>query len=433
MFAKSFIDDMFQVSEIFGPGAVLFLSNDDKARVPLGLSAANLQAPLLMHLSYKVTLPDHDFVVGQRHKLIPSVYSVCNIKEDGQVSYSGDTFIRIRSGKHDSSNAFTHAHDVRDLFTSGSVVKKPILMIETDGAQDEAPRYPKTLATSVSLFKLLELDVLLHGVNAAGLSAFNPCERRMAPLSHDLAGVVLPHDTYGSHLDKQGKTVNEELEKKNFHSAAEALALVWSDTVIDGHAVDAKAVAIGQAFEPPTPDAQWVSRHVQQSRYALQVVKCVDANCCAPFQTNWLAVLPSRFIPPPMVFRFSRAGMVSVEPSEVFKTPKHFQFAPLLKRIILRAEVDGAHLPFDTYCPSMVAKLDDGICPACQHYWPSAAAMKRHKVAHGRVHHAPAAVSLDCQVEDKVTMDVLLEFNPEDCMPIFDNINDLLINPFEDC
>jgi len=79
MFAKSFIDDLHEICKLFGSATVLFLSNDDKARVPLGLAAASLQAPLLVHLEYKVKLPDHSFVVAQRHKLIPSVYGVCEV------------------------------------------------------------------------------------------------------------------------------------------------------------------------------------------------------------------------------------------------------------------------------------------------------------------------------------------------------------------
>ena len=59
---------------------------------------------------------------------------------------------------------------MQDLFKSQLVPTRPIVLISTDGAQDEAPRYPKTLATEVHLFKTLELDVLLHGANAAGLS-----------------------------------------------------------------------------------------------------------------------------------------------------------------------------------------------------------------------------------------------------------------------
>ena len=130
-----------------------------------------------MHIDYKVRLPDHNFVVGPRHKIIPSVYGVCNILESGKVSYSGNTFIRLRSGKHDSSTAYTHAYDLNKLFEEGSVPNKPILILETDGAADEAPRSPSTLKCAIDLFKSLELDALIHGVNAAGLSAFNVVER----------------------------------------------------------------------------------------------------------------------------------------------------------------------------------------------------------------------------------------------------------------
>ena len=199
MFAKSFMDDLFDVCELFGPKSVLVLSIDDKARVKLGLSVVSLQSTMLMSLDYKVRLPDHSFVVGEHYSLIPSVYGVCEINEKGRLTYSGDTFIRIRSGKHDSSTPYTHAYDIRDLFKCGLVEAKPILIFMSDGASDEALRYPKPLQTAVTLFKELKLDVLLHGVNAAGLSVFNPVERRMAPLSHDLAGIILPHDSYSNH------------------------------------------------------------------------------------------------------------------------------------------------------------------------------------------------------------------------------------------
>ena len=47
MYAKSFVDDVQALDSLFGKDAVLFMSNDDKARVPLGLAAANLQSPIL--------------------------------------------------------------------------------------------------------------------------------------------------------------------------------------------------------------------------------------------------------------------------------------------------------------------------------------------------------------------------------------------------
>ena len=169
----------------------------------MGIVAAQKHSAMLMKVDYKVRLPDHDFSVGPQHKLIPSVYAECELKEDGSLDYSGKTCIRIRSGKHDKSNANTHAHDLREIFESGAIKAKFILMIQTDGAADEAPRFPKTMATAISLFLKLGLDVLCHGINAAGLSAFNPVERRMAPLSKLLSGVVLKHDQYGSHLGCQ--------------------------------------------------------------------------------------------------------------------------------------------------------------------------------------------------------------------------------------
>ena len=50
------------------------------------------------------------------------------------------------------SNTYTRAFGVRELFHGELVKLKPILLMDTDGPQDEAPRYPKTLATAVHLF-----------------------------------------------------------------------------------------------------------------------------------------------------------------------------------------------------------------------------------------------------------------------------------------
>ena len=57
-----------------------------KARIALGFAAASLQSPILMHLDYHVRLPDHDFVIGQKHKLISFVYGVCEVSTKGKVS-----------------------------------------------------------------------------------------------------------------------------------------------------------------------------------------------------------------------------------------------------------------------------------------------------------------------------------------------------------
>lgn len=79
---ESIINDMFTIAKMFGPEAVMFLSNYDKARISLSLAAVTLEAPIP-----KITLPDHSFAVARAYKLIPSVYDVCEITSKREVSY----------------------------------------------------------------------------------------------------------------------------------------------------------------------------------------------------------------------------------------------------------------------------------------------------------------------------------------------------------
>lgn len=53
------------IASILGP-QVIFISQDDKARVPIGLTAANKQAPRLMHVEYRVSLSDHDWMLAAK-------------------------------------------------------------------------------------------------------------------------------------------------------------------------------------------------------------------------------------------------------------------------------------------------------------------------------------------------------------------------------
>ena len=113
-FAMAFVMFTRELANLFGDNHVFFLSQDNQARVPLGLPISKKQTAILMHLEYKVTLPDHDFPTGEKYKLIPSVYAAC-LKKDGGVSYNFPTFISIRSGKHDKIYAETHSDDFEKI------------------------------------------------------------------------------------------------------------------------------------------------------------------------------------------------------------------------------------------------------------------------------------------------------------------------------
>ena len=54
---------------------VFLHSADNKERVPLGLLLSKKQTTILIHLKYRVKLPNHDFPIGEKHKLTLPVYA----------------------------------------------------------------------------------------------------------------------------------------------------------------------------------------------------------------------------------------------------------------------------------------------------------------------------------------------------------------------
>ena len=61
----------------------------------------------------------------------------------------------------------------------------------------------------------------------------------MATLSGKLAGITLPIDHFGVHLDSQGKVVDSELATQNFRYSGEAFCEIWYRDLILGKKVDA--------------------------------------------------------------------------------------------------------------------------------------------------------------------------------------------------
>ena len=52
------------------------------------------------------------------------------------------------------------------------------------------------------MFLKYNLDALFAFTHAPGSSAYNPVERRMAQLSKDTTGLILPFDTYGTQMKR---------------------------------------------------------------------------------------------------------------------------------------------------------------------------------------------------------------------------------------
>jgi len=246
---------------------------------------------MVMHVQYNISLPDHDGVVAESRKLIPSVYAGIEIGRNvpgdtSAVGYSGPTFVAIRSGKHCLSTAYSHAGDLENVVTLKEFEAfckfenklKPIFIVIVDAGPDENPRYQKVIDIEVHHFLKFDLDAIFIATNAPGRSAFNRVERRMAPLSRELAGLILPHEHYGSHLDSKGKTVDVHLEKKNFKHCWETLAEVWSALEIDKHPTvaryidpEASEVDASTIFKK---DLNRAAQHIRANQCFTQIVKC---------------------------------------------------------------------------------------------------------------------------------------------------------------
>lgn len=95
----------------------------------------------------------------------------------------------------------------------------------------------------------------------------------MAPLSKELSGVILDHEHYGSHLDSQGRTVDQDKEMKNFEFAGQTLAKIWSEMSLDGFPVFAEYISPekSERTELITVSPVWKAAHVRESHYCLQV------------------------------------------------------------------------------------------------------------------------------------------------------------------
>lgn len=153
----------------------------------------------------------------------------------------------------------------------------------------------------------------------------------MAPLSHDLSGVILPHDTFGNHLDASGNTIDAEMEEKNFYAAGDVLAEIWSQTVINKHPVHCEVLKKGSKLEPEEPDAAWIVEHVRQHRYGSQIIKCLIPTCCKPFETNWLTIFPKCFLPPPAVYHYGQVDLKWWNHLYILKPPKSTNLPYCLK------------------------------------------------------------------------------------------------------
>ncbi|GFO04710.1 hypothetical protein PoB_003121500 [Plakobranchus ocellatus] len=198
------------------------------------------------------------------------------------------------------------------------------------------------------------------------------------------ASVILPFDTFGSHLNPANKTIDVDLERKNFEAAGKSLADIFNEGEIDGYLVISEFVAHSSEEVQNDITEEWKTAHVIQSQYTCQIVKCLNSECCSPFRTNYCTIFPDRFLPPAIPIK-SCSGGLKVDATGHFGSlfqALHFQNVESMKASC-----------FDENCPSLNKKDPSGVTTLqkrkCPHYskYHSTSTIKSMK-AHKRVCHA---------------------------------------------
>lgn len=241
------------------------------------------------------------------------------------------------------------------------------------------------IACALRQFIQHDLDVLIIITNAPGRSAYNEVERRMARLSQVLSGVILPHDTFGSHL-KNGKTIDTELEKRNFEAAGEILAAYWNKVTYSGNFTSAEYIKPEDSEHkepPPIIDQVWSAAHLRSGRYFLQISKCFDFNCCSKPRSTYFEHFGRFLTPPVMVKRDLEGKLVAVTDKE--QVTRTFLEADSKINVQMEGLENMPEIPFDYSCPSKMSSWAQSVCKTCKVYFPTQVLMKKHSKIHGNI------------------------------------------------
>ncbi|CAF4429663.1 unnamed protein product, partial [Adineta steineri] len=125
--------------------------------------------------------------------------------------------------------------------------------------------------------------------------------------------------------------------------------------MIDNHPVVSKYI------EPPLNDSEdlnepenllWSSKHIRQSQYLLQIIRCTDNKCCTPWRSYYFQFVQDRFIPAPIAYNMSKFG-----PTPASFDEKHSKYFTLFERIQLQKFIHDKlmmdSIPYDRYCVSI--------------------------------------------------------------------------------
>ena len=129
-------------------------------------------------------------------------------------------------------------------------------------------------------------------------------------------------------------------------------------------------------------DESWCDRHVIQSQYALQTVRCNSKDCCGEWRSNFLQIFPQRFLLPSIPFARSSADLIITSNDAEQGAFYGSLFQRLQLNKFVREEIKVSQFPFDLFCTTVKQSLSKRTCKTCNQYFPSIERMKNHSEIH---------------------------------------------------
>lgn len=175
---------------------------DDKAKIPVGDPACPEAATSHMRkaLTTKPTTlesSDHNYHCGN---LTPSVNLLCDIPDSPSESfYAGQIYVGLKDSVFQGSDPIRHVIELIGNLRAeykDSVIP-PYLVLFTDGGADHNMTFLYVQCALLSLFRVLDLDILNVGRCAPNQSYINPAERCMSLLNLGLQGLATERDHVG--------------------------------------------------------------------------------------------------------------------------------------------------------------------------------------------------------------------------------------------
>lgn len=173
-------------------GHVTMAFLDDKHNIKVGepgfpVAAVDRGKEVLVGLNAKFTVGDHDFT---KAKITPSVALICDVPESlGESFYRGRVVATFKDAIFQPSSPYRHAAELKKVLLTAADAVNPILCIYTDGGPDHRKTFLTVQISLISLFRSLDLDMLVAARTAPENSYRNPVERIMSVINLGLQSI----------------------------------------------------------------------------------------------------------------------------------------------------------------------------------------------------------------------------------------------------